>query len=189
MVYSHYERLSAMDAVFLEIEDHNSHMHIGSVALFDARPLRGAAGGLDIELIHGHIEGALAKHIRFRQRLAYVPGLGRPVWVDDARFNPNYHIRHTCLPAPGDERLLKRLAGRIMSQQLDRGKPLWETWFVEGVEGDRFAVITKLHHCLADGISGVDLASSLLGSDPKFRPRKAKGVDASPRTRRPTPPG
>ncbi len=174
MAYSHYERLSAMDALFLEIEDHNSHMHIGSVAVFDTGPLRTAAGGIDIDSIRVHLEGATAKHVRFRQRLQYVPGLGRPVWVDDARFNLAYHVRHTCLPAPGDERILKRLAGRIMSQQLDRGKPLWEAWFVEGVEGDRFAVITKLHHCLADGISGVDLTSSMVGADPKYRAKKPK---------------
>jgi diacylglycerol O-acyltransferase / wax synthase len=174
MAYCHYERLSAMDSMFLDIEDHNSHMHIGSVAICDGGPLRTEAGGIDIDSIHRHVEGALAKYARFRQRLAYVPGLGRPVWIDDPSFNLNYHIRHTCLPAPGDERQLKRLAGRVMSQQLDRGKPLWEVWFVEGVDGDRFAVITKLHHCLADGISGVDLASSIVGPDPNFRGRPVK---------------
>ncbi len=174
MAYCHYERLSAMDALFLEIEDHNSHMHIGSVSIFEAGPLRNDEGGIDIDLVHSHVNSALAKHVRFRQRLAYVPGLGRPVWIDDAKFNETYHIRHTCLPPPGDERMLKRLAGRIMSQQLDRGKPLWEVWFVEGVGKDRFAVITKIHHCLADGISGVALTSSMLGPDPKFRPKKAK---------------
>lgn len=170
MTYSHYERLSAMDAMFLQLEDLNSHMHIGSVALFDAEPLRGPAGGVDLALINRHLESALLHSPRFRQRLAYVPGFGRPVWIDDASFNLHYHVRHTALPAPGDERLLKRLAGRIMSQQLDRGKPLWELWVVEGVTGNRFALITKLHHCLADGISGVDLAASVLGTNPDFQP-------------------
>lgn len=170
MTYCFYERLSATDATFLDLEDHNSHMHIGSVALFDAQPLRGPDGGVDLALINRHLESALAHSPRFRQRLAFVPGFGRPVWIDDASFNLHYHVRHTALPAPGDERLLKRLAGRIMSQQLDRGKPLWEMWVVEGVTGDRFALVTKLHHCIADGISGVDLAASVLGTDPDFQP-------------------
>ena len=174
MSYSHYERLSAMDAMFLQIEDHNSHMHIGSVAIFEAGPLRTKSGGIDIGMIRTHAESSLSKSPRFRQKLAYIPGLGHPVWVDDPQFNLSYHVRHTCLPAPGDERMLKRLAGRIMSQQLDRGKPLWESWFVEGVGRDRFAVITKLHHCLADGISGVDLASSLLGTNPSYSVKTPK---------------
>lgn len=174
MTYCHYERLSAMDALFLDLEDHNSHMHIGSVSLFDAKPLRSKEGGIDIERLSRHLEATLLKHPRFRQRLAYVPGLGRPVWIDDTKFNLHYHVRHTCLPAPGDDRLLKRLAGRVMSQQLDRGKPLWETWLVEGVTGDRFALITKLHHCLADGMSGVDLAASMLSPDPDAEDDKPK---------------
>jgi len=174
MTYCHYERLSAMDALFLDLEDHNSHMHIGSVSLFEAKSLRSAAGGIDIERVSRHLEATLLKHPRFRQRLAYVPGLGRPVWIDDTKFNLHYHVRHTCLPAPGDERMLKRLAGRVMSQQLDRGKPLWETWVVEGVAGDRFALITKLHHCLADGMSGVDLAASMLSPDPDAEDDKPK---------------
>lgn len=174
MTYCHYERLSAMDALFLDLEDHNSHMHIGSVSLFDAKSLLTEEGGIDIERFSRHLEATLLKHPRFRQRLAYVPGLGRPVWVDDTKFNLHYHVRHTCLPAPGDERMLKRLAGRVMSQQLDRGKPLWEIWLVEGVTGNRFALITKLHHCLADGMSGVDLAASMLSPDPDAEVDKPK---------------
>ncbi|HKJ23816.1 MAG TPA: wax ester/triacylglycerol synthase family O-acyltransferase, partial [Myxococcota bacterium] len=103
---------------------------------------------------------------RYRQRLAWIPVESHPVWVDDADFNPHYHIRHTALPAPGSVRQLKRLAGRIVSQQLDRGKPLWEMWVVEGVEGGRFAVIAKVHHCMIDGISGVDLIAALLRPEP-----------------------
>jgi diacylglycerol O-acyltransferase len=170
MTYCHYERLSAMDAVFLDIEGHNSHMHIGSVGIFDAGPLTMETGGLDIDRILDFCEVALDKNPRFRQKLAYVPGLGNPVWIDDDSFKLTYHIRHVRLPAPGDERLLKRLAGRVMSQQLDRGKPLWEFWYVEGVADDRFAVISKIHHCLADGVSGVDLLSSLMGPDPDYKP-------------------
>lgn len=181
MAYSYYERLSATDATFLDLEDASSHMHIGSVGVFDAGPVTRAGGGLDMERMLSLSDVALQKNPRFRQKIARIPRLDRPVWVDDDRFNLNYHVRHTALPAPGEERQLKRLAGRIMSQQLDRGKPLWEMWFVEGLEGNRFAVISKIHHCLADGISGVDLLSGLMGPDPdhvarepaKWTPRPA----------------
>jgi WS/DGAT/MGAT family acyltransferase len=105
---------------------------------------------------------------RFRQKLATVPlGLGRPVWVDDTHFNLEYHVRHTALPPPGDERQLKRLAARIMSQQLDRSKPLWEIWIAEGLADDRFALISKTHHCLVDGVSGADIMSVLLDLGPE----------------------
>jgi diacylglycerol O-acyltransferase len=111
---------------------------------------------------------------RFRQRIEWVPGFGQPVWVDDAHFNPRFHVRHTALPPPGDIRQLKRLAGRVLSQELDRGKPLWEDWFVEGLEGDRFAVIAKVHHCMADGISGVALGELLVGRNPEYEPPPRK---------------
>jgi len=155
-----------MDATFLDLEDASSHMHIGSVGIFDAKPVTRSGGGLDMERMLSLSDISLQKNPRFRQKIARIPRLERPVWIDDERFNLSYHVRHTALPAPGEERQLKRLAGRIMSQQLDRGKPLWEMWFVEGIEGDRFAVISKIHHCLADGVSGVDLLSGLMGPDP-----------------------
>jgi WS/DGAT/MGAT family acyltransferase len=103
-----------------------------------------------------------------------VKGFGQPVWIDDPDFNIHYHVRHTALPPPGDIRQLKRLAGRIMSQELDRGKPLWEYWFVDCVEGDRFALIAKVHHCVADGIAGLAIIGSLVGPDParEFEPRE-----------------
>jgi len=166
MAYSHYERLSGVDAMFLRIEEPNVHMHVGAVALFEAAPLRTSQGGLDIERLRASVERALAFSPRFRQKLASVPLLGHPVWVDDRRFNLDYHLRHTSLPRPGDIRLLKRLAGRLMSQKLDRGKPLWEMWVVERVEGDRFALLVKAHHCMVDGISGFDLFVRLLRIDP-----------------------
>jgi WS/DGAT/MGAT family acyltransferase len=181
MAYAHYDRLSALDASFLGIEDHNAHMHVGTVGVFDMGPLEDPHGGLDMERVLASADGTLAHHPRFRQKLAYVPLLGNPVWVDDEHFNLSYHVRHTALPPPGDDRQLKRLAGRIMSQQLDRGKPLWELWYVEGMTGDRFAVISKMHHSIVDGISGVDLMSSMMGPDqnappatpPRFVPRPA----------------
>src|SRR5713101_9229677 len=97
------------------------------------------------------IQGRLGLVPRFRQRLAYVPYERVPIWVDDDRFRLAYHVRHTALPQPGDERVLKRLVGRIMSQPLDRKRPLWEMWVVEGLDGDRFALVSKTHHCMIDG--------------------------------------
>lgn len=165
MPYFHYDRLTALDASFLALEDHRVHMHVGSVGLFELGPLRNEAGELDMARIRGAGDAALSHHPRFRQKLAAIPLFGNPVWVDDPHFNLDYHLRHTALPPPGDLRQLKRLTGRIMSQQLDRGKPLWELWFVEGLDGGGFAVITKVHHCMIDGISGVDLLSALLVAD------------------------
>jgi WS/DGAT/MGAT family acyltransferase len=166
MTYSYYERLSALDGSFLDLEDRNTHMHIGAVAVFDAAPVRDQHGGVDIDRIRALVEGDLHRVPRYRQRLAWTPVSKHPVWVDDARFNLAYHIRHTHLPKPGDERLLKRLAARIMSQQLDRGKPLWEMWVVDGLEADRFAIITKVHHCMIDGVGSVELTGSLMRPTP-----------------------
>ena len=105
---------------------------------------------------------------RYRQRLAFVPlGQGRPRWVDDPHLNLRYHVRSTALPAPGSEEQLRDLAGRVFAQQLDRDKPLWELWLVEGLEGDRFAMLSKTHHALVDGISGVDIMSMLFDTSPE----------------------
>jgi WS/DGAT/MGAT family acyltransferase len=162
MLSHNYERLSALDNSFLVIEESNAPMHVASTAIFDAAPLLGPRGGVDFERIAGHVASLLPLIPRYRQKLAYVPLEGRAVWVDDETFNLHYHLRHTCLPKPGDEEQLKRLCARIVSQALDRGKPLWETWIVEGLEGGRMAMITKVHHCMVDGISGVDLLSILM---------------------------
>lgn len=170
---SHYDRLSAFDAMFLEIEDANTPMHTGSVGLFDAGSLRSGdapEGSIDFERVRVFAEAQLHKNPRFRQRLASIPAFDRPVWIDDPRFNLLYHLRHTALPHPGGIRQLKRLAGRLLSQQLDRRKPLWEMWFIEGLEGDRFAVLSKIHHCIADGVSSGDLMNMLMGRDPSYVP-------------------
>jgi WS/DGAT/MGAT family acyltransferase len=166
MAYQHYDRLTALDAMFLELEQPHVHMHVGAVALFDAAPLTDASGEFAIDRIRSVVEAALANSPRFRQKLSWVPVFKHPVWVDDERFNLAYHVRHTSLPRPGDIRLLKRLAGRILSQKLDRGKPLWEMWVIEGVEDNRFALIAKAHHCMVDGISGLDLLAGVLRADP-----------------------
>ncbi len=162
MSYVHYDRLSALDATFLAIESPDVHMHVGAVHLFQGDPLRAADGSLDFERIRALSEPALRRSGRFRQRLERIPWFGHPVWVDDPQFNLNYHLRHTSLPEPGDARQLKRLAGRIFSQKLDLHRPPWEMWIVEGLEDGRFAVITKVHHCMIDGISGADLMAGFM---------------------------
>ncbi len=163
---TYYQRLSAQDASFIGLEDARCHMHVGGVMLFDAGPLRTPEGGLDIERIRAAIAARLHTVPRFRQRLAFLPYERLPIWVDDDRFRLAYHVRHTALPRPGDERMLKRLVGRIMSQQLDRTRPLWEMWFVEGLADDQFALISKTHHCMIDGVAGADLISVLMDPAP-----------------------
>src|SRR3954467_1367362 len=109
-----------------------------------------------------HISSRLHLVPRYRQKLAFVPyGQGRPKWIDDPHFNPATPARHTALPHPGTDTELRRLAGRLFAQPLDRQKPLWEIWLVEGLDDGRFALLSKTHHALVDGISGVDIAAVL----------------------------
>ncbi|MEX0699587.1 MAG: wax ester/triacylglycerol synthase family O-acyltransferase, partial [Acidimicrobiia bacterium] len=166
MSVPYFEPLTYLDSSFLALETPTTHMHVAGVAIFQAEPLHQPAGGIDIERVRGHIIGKLQYIPRYRQRLAFIPGLNRPVWVDDDHFNFDFHVRHTSLPRPGTDDQLKRLTGRIVSQQLDRAKPLWELWVVEGLENDRFAIIAKIHHCMIDGVSGVDLTTILLNVVP-----------------------
>lgn len=161
------ERLSALDATFLDIESPAAPMHVGAALLFDAGPLALPEGGLDFDRLMEFAESALDRVPRYRQRIEWSPILRHPVWVDDHRFNVRYHLRHTRLPLPGDERMLKRLVGRLFSQRLDRSRPLWEFWVVEGVEGNRFALVIKAHHCMVDGVAGVQLLESLLSPAPQ----------------------
>jgi WS/DGAT/MGAT family acyltransferase len=167
MAQHHLDRLTAVDASFLHQEDAVSHMHIGAVTIFEGPPPRFTA-------VLEHIRSRLRHVPRYRQKLAYPPfETGRPLWIDDPNFNLEYHVRHSALPAPGTEQQLYRLAARIGSQQLDRSKPLWECWFVEGLEDGRFALIFKTHHALVDGVSGVDLATVLFdleASPPALEP-------------------
>jgi diacylglycerol O-acyltransferase / wax synthase len=153
------DRLTGLDASFLHLESQSSHMHVAGVMLFDGSPPERD------ELVEA-ISSRLHLVPRYRQKLAFVPfGQGRPRWVDDPHLNLNYHVRVTALPAPGSEDQLRSLAGRVFSQQLDRDKPLWELWVVEGLDGgERFAVLSKTHHALVDGISGVDIMSVLFDS-------------------------
>lgn len=176
-----YDRLSMLDNSFLVYENEDAGMHMASTQIFEAEPLRGLDGNIDIDLITDYVYSRLDRIPRYRQRIRRTPIERHPVWVDDADFNIHYHVRHSALPHPGSERQLKRLVGRIFSQRLDRDKPLWELWIVEGLEGDRVALIAKVHHCMVDGVSGAQLVAELLSTEPlekfeiphPFRPRPA----------------
>ena len=166
---AHKDRLTAVDAAFLHQEKQASHMHVGALVIFDGpAPER--------EDLAAHIEARLRLVPRYRQKLAF-PRLemGRPFWVDDPSFNLDYHVRHTALPKPGSDAQLRQLVGRIFSQRLDRSKPLWELWLAQGLEGGRFAVISKTHHALVDGVSGVDIATVLFDLQPT--PAEIEGED------------
>ena len=156
----HKDRLSSVDASFLAQEKQSSHMHVGALVIFD-----GPAPARDE--FREHLGARLRRVPRYRQKLAF-PRLeaGRPFWVDDPNFNLDYHVRHTALPKPGSDEQLRALAGRIFSQRLDRSKPLWEVWIVHGLHGGRFALISKTHHALVDGVSGVDIATVLFDLSP-----------------------
>jgi WS/DGAT/MGAT family acyltransferase len=156
----HKDRLSAIDASFLHQEKQSSHMHVGALVIFEG-PAPGHAEFSE------HIRSRLRLVPRYRQKLAFPRfEMGRPFWVDDPSFNIDYHVRHTALPRPGSDDQLRQLVGRIFSQRLDRSKPLWEVWLVQGFEGGKFAVISKTHHALVDGVSGVDIATVLFDLQP-----------------------
>jgi WS/DGAT/MGAT family acyltransferase len=158
------DRLSAIDVSFLTNESSSSHMHVGAVCIFEGPPP-------SYEDLLAHVQSRLHLVPRFSQKLAYPPAqTGRPFWVDDPTFNLEYHVRHSALPSPGSEEQLRRMAARVFSQQLDRSKPLWELWMVQGLTRRRFAFVTKTHHALVDGISGVDIATVLFDLKPVPEP-------------------
>jgi diacylglycerol O-acyltransferase / wax synthase len=160
------KRMTALDSWFLHIEDEADHMHIGSVGVFE-----GPAPGCDE--IRDTVASKLDRLPRYRQRVHGVPfGLARPVWADDPHFQLEYHVRHTALPAPGGIDELRNLVGRVMGQQLDRRRPLWEMWFIQGLSGGRWAMLSKVHHCMVDGIAGTDLLAVTLEDRPDV-PRHA----------------
>jgi WS/DGAT/MGAT family acyltransferase len=169
MADAYYDRLSALDASFLGFEERNARWHEAAVMLLDAAPLRNADGGLDFDRIVNNYEWSFEAVPRYRQRLAKVPFLDHPVWVDDPTFNVRYHIRQIALPQPADERILKRVCGYLLELPLDMEKPPWEVWVVDGLEHDQFAIVTKIHHCMADGISGLGIIQALLGLQPFHR--------------------
>jgi diacylglycerol O-acyltransferase len=153
------QTMSPLDASFLHVEDGVTHMHIGSVGIFEGPPP-------GPEEVKAAIAGRLPLVPRYRQKVRFVPlALGRPAWVDDPHFNLDYHVRRTALPSPGGDQELQNLVGRVMSQQLDRAKPLWELWVAEGLDDGRWALISKSHHCMVDGVAATDLLSVILRTE------------------------
>jgi len=172
------DKLSALDTEFLHLEDGSVQMAIAGACVFADPPPPLA----DFEAL---VSAKLHLIPRYRQRVRTVPfELGRPLWIDDPHFDLGYHLRHTALPAPGDDAAFCRLMGRIMSQQLDRERPLWEMWLVEGLADEKWAIIFKVHHCMVDGIAGVGLLTVLLDLDPHAVPGAPE-----PWTPSPEPPG
>ncbi len=170
-----FDRLSALDATFLDIEDDAAHMHVGAVAIFEGQPP-------SFEEFLALVASRLDRVPRYRQRLARVP-FHRPVWIDDEEFELERHVHHLALPAPGGDEALKKLAGLVFAQRLERDAPLWDMWLVEGLGPDRFAVVTRTHHCMVDGVSGVDVSTAVLD----LRPDADPTPPPSPWKPRPTP--
>jgi WS/DGAT/MGAT family acyltransferase len=179
------ERLSARDRLFLDLEGPNAPQHVAALCWLDAKPLRDASGALDLAQIRARIAARLHTVPRTRQRLVFAPIDHHPVWVDDARFELALHVLHTALPKPGGERELKKLVGRLLAEPLDRERPLWEVWLIDGVSGGRVALLAKLHHCMADGVAGFAWFAQLLAGDrdgaleapPAWQPRPAPDRD------------
>ncbi len=164
MAPRHLDRLTAVDASFLHQESPVSHMHIGALVRAEGPPP-------PYDEFLDSIRARLHHVPRYRQRLVYPPAsTGRPLWADDTDFNLEYHVRHSALPAPGSDEQLTNLAARVFSQQLDRSKPLWELWLVEGLADGGFALLSKSHHAMIDGIAGVDLGTVLFDLTPEGRP-------------------
>jgi diacylglycerol O-acyltransferase / wax synthase len=159
------DRLSALDASFLYLEQPTTPMHIGGVAIF-----RRPRAGFDHDRLVDLVERRLTLVPRYRQKVRNVPArLARPVWVDDQEFDVSYHVRRSALPRPGSDEQLHELVGRLMSRPLDRGRPLWEIYLVEGLARGRFAIITKTHHAMVDGISAMDIGQVILDVTPTPR--------------------
>jgi len=156
-----YELLSPLDHAFLALEGPTTCMHVAATAVLDAAPLSTPEGGIDMARIRAYVASRLSAIPRYRQRLAWVPVENRPVWIDDDHFDLEFHVRHSSLPKPGTTAQLQELCARFLERPLDRSRPLWEMWVIEGVAGGRFALHMKVHHCMVDGIAGVDLMSAL----------------------------
>ena len=172
------DRLSPLSAIFIDAEDGDRHvsMAIASIAVFEG-PVPSH------EEFLAYLAGRLPRVPRYRQKLRTVPlRLGRPVWVDDPHFDLGYHVRRAGLPRPGGDQQLAELMAQVMSQRLDRDHPLWEYWVIEGLAGDRWALISKVHHCMVDGVSGTDLYRVIFDVSPEPSPPAAddRAVRAEP---------
>ncbi|HEX5937104.1 MAG TPA: wax ester/triacylglycerol synthase domain-containing protein, partial [Actinomycetota bacterium] len=172
------ERLSSLDASFLYLEKPGVHMHVAGLSVFGPRADGTSLSYDDVERV---VEGRLRLAPRLRRRLMPVPGnISRPVWVDDDRFDLDFHLRHASVPTPGGRFELQRAVGRVLSRPLDRTKPLWELYVFEDLADDRTAMLLKLHHALADGIGGMMIASALFDLAPDALVGEADGWSPEP---------
>ena len=168
------EPLSASDATLLYVSDPEAQLQIGAVCFFEAAALRADDGRLRLDAIRSHVAARLQQSPRFRQRLARIPfDAGRPMWVDDDRFDIAHHVKGATLPAPGGQAALRRFVGDLLSGSLDPSRPLWDAWFVDGVDDDQVAFVLRVHHVLADGISLFGAAMLLMDFEPQDQPDHA----------------
>jgi WS/DGAT/MGAT family acyltransferase len=166
-----YDRLTALDSSFLHLERLEYPMHVGALSVLEGEPFFDENGRFKIGEVRDLVLSRMPLMPRFRRRLMAVPfDMGRPIWVDDDRFDITYHVRHTALPKPGSWEQLVALTTRVQENLLDRERPLWELWFVEGLEDGHIAMIQKTHHSLIDGVSGVDVATMLLDLSSEYTP-------------------
>jgi WS/DGAT/MGAT family acyltransferase len=169
------QKLSPLDASFLHLETRRTHMHIGGIAVFEPSPL--GTGEALYEGMLRTIEPRLDLMPRYRQKVAFVPlSLDTPVWIDDSEFDIRNHVLHAALPKPGTEKQLREFAGRVFSRPLDRRRPLWELYIIEGLRDGRWALMTKTHHAMVDGISNLELATLLLDTDPDASPSREEST-------------
>jgi diacylglycerol O-acyltransferase / wax synthase len=168
------EWMSPIDSSFLHVENDVTPMHIGGVSIFEGPPP-------PFEDLRAMVAGKLDLVPRYRQKVRFVPlAVGSPVWIDDPHFSLDYHLRHTAIPAPGTEAQLRALAGRVFSQHLDRSKPLWELWTVEGLREGRWALLSKVHHCMVDGVAATDLMSVMFSDSTAGAPAPAWSAAPEP---------
>lgn len=193
----HFDALSMTDYSMLVAEDPTHPMHVAAVTIFEAGKLSKADGGIDFNTLRKLFAAALPHVPRYRQKLMWQDSLQThaspqspgwlelmreqpPVWIDDTQFDINYHMRHLALPRPGNDAQLKTLVGRLLEAPLDRSRPLWEAYAIEGMGNGNFAVLIKVHHCLVDGIGGVGLAQHLLSMDPDQKPGRVAAFNPRP---------
>ncbi len=167
MVATNYERLSAQDLQLLVLESPSTPMHIVSTEIYRNGPLIGDDGGVDINAFRDHVDAILHRIPRYRKKLKWISYADIPVWIDDTSFNLEYHIRHTALPRPGSTEQLKNLTARILERSLDRERPLWELWLVEGLPGRRYAIISKIHYCMLSSLDGLSINHVLMSQTPE----------------------
>jgi diacylglycerol O-acyltransferase len=177
---SAYDKLSKLDEAFLAFETPNTYMHVALTGIFEAGPLGDERGAVDLDRIRMHLASRLHLIPRYRQRLTHIPFINDAVWIDDDRFDLAQHVRHASLPRPGNEGQLQQRVAEILERPLNRARPLWEIWIIEGLADDRFALLTKVHHCMVDGVGGVEVLAVLFGPQQPEHPVAGTGWTPRP---------